>query len=94
MTKIKNKTLALILAAGKGNRMGGDTPKPLVPVMGKPMIKRIIATLKLLPFIDICVIVGHKAEKIKKSLGDEVTYILQKNQKGTGHAVKKSQKII
>jgi len=94
LTKIKNKTLALILAAGKGSRMGSNTPKALVPVMGKPMIKRILATLKFLSFIDICVIVGHKAEKIKKSLGNDISYVLQKNQKGTAHAVKKAQKII
>ena len=94
MTKIKNKTLALILAAGKGSRMGGADPKPLVLVMGKPMVKRIITTLKVLSFIDICVIVGHKAEKIKQSLGDEITYVLQENQKGTGHAVKKAQEIV
>ena len=94
MIKTKNKTLALILAAGKGSRMCGNTPKPLVPVMGTPMIKRIVNTLNLLSFIDICVIVGHNADKIKRSLGYEVSYVLQKNQKGTGHAVKKAQNII
>ena len=91
MIKTKNKTLALILAAGKGSRMCSNTPKPLIQVMGIPMIKRIVNTLKFLSFIDICVIVGYNADKIKKLLGDEVSYVLQKNQKGTGHAVKKAQ---
>ena len=94
MKNIQNKTVALILAAGKGSRMGTNTPKPLIPIMKKPMIKWIVSTLKDFLFIDICVIVGYKAEMIKDYLGKDLIYVLQKNQKGTAHAVKKAQKII
>ena len=94
MKNTQNKTVALILAAGKGSRMGANTPKPLIPIMKKPMIKWIVSTLKDFLFIDICVIVGYKAEMIKDYLGKDLIYVLQKNQKGTAHAVKKAQKII
>ena len=34
--------LAIILAAGKGKRMGSDLPKVLVPVGGRPMIRYVV----------------------------------------------------
>ena len=74
--------------------MNSDTPKPLIPLKEKPMIKRLVDTLKLFPFIDICVIVGHKAEKIKKYLGDDLIYVFQNQQRGTADAVQKAQTVI
>ena len=47
---------ALILAAGKGSRLGGDTPKPLVLINGKPLIEPIIHNcLALMPEVLVAV---------------------------------------
>lgn len=37
---------------------------------------------------EICLVVGHKAELVKERIGSGVTYVLQEEQLGTGHAVK------
>ena len=74
--------------------MSSDIPKPLVSLKEKPMIKWLVDTLQLFSFIDICVIIGHEGEKIKKYLGNDLIYVLQNKQKGTGHAVKKAGSVI
>lgn len=86
MTRIK----AVILAAGKGTRMKSELPKVIHEAMGKPMVKYSIeAAMEAgAEASDICLVVGHKAELVKKAVGDSVTYVLQKEQLGTGHAVK------
>lgn len=79
---------ALILAAGKGKRMKSDLPKVLHKICGKEMVNHLIDTLRKAEFDDINVIVGNGAEKVKEATKDKnVTYSLQKDQLGTGHAV-------
>jgi len=80
---------AVILAAGKGTRMKSELPKVIHKALGKEMVKYSIdaameagATEQ-----DICLVVGHKAELVKEAVGNEVTYVMQKEQLGTGHAV-------
>lgn len=86
MSRIK----AVILAAGKGTRMKSELPKVIHEAMGKPMVKYSIeAAMEAgAEASDICLVVGHKAELVKEAVGDSVTYVLQKEQLGTGHAVK------
>lgn len=78
---------AVVLAAGKGTRMKSSLNKVMHPVMNKPMIGHIIASLKKSDVDRIVVVVGHGAESVKEYLGDEVEYALQEPQLGTGHAV-------
>jgi len=88
---------ALILAAGEGTRMHPLTltrPKPLLPVGGKPMIKWTIGLLKNAGIADIFVLVGSNEEKIRKALGDEVSYIRQESRDGTAHAVGCAESVI
>ena len=57
---------AIIMAAGKGTRLyplTEETPKPLLPVRGVPMIEGIIQTLIARGITDIVVVVGYKAEQ-------------------------------
>ena len=81
---------AVILAAGKGTRMKSELPKVLHEVLGKPMVEYSIeaATEAGAEAADICLVVGHKAEMVKETVGDKVNYVLQEEQLGTGHAVK------
>jgi UDP-N-acetylglucosamine diphosphorylase/glucosamine-1-phosphate N-acetyltransferase len=80
-------TIALILAAGKGTRMKSDLPKPIVPIKGKPIVQHLIDSFREAGVKDIALIVGYKSDEVKKALGGNLTYIEQKEQRGTGHAV-------
>lgn len=64
---------AVILAGGKGTRLGALTqglPKPLVPVGGKPFILYLIAALKRHDFRDIVLLVGPFVEAYRAALGE------------------------
>lgn len=78
---------AIILAAGKGTRMKSSLNKVMHPVMNKPMIGHIVASLRKSDVNRIVVVVGHDAESVKEYLNDEVEYVVQEPQLGTGHAV-------
>ncbi|PSO45435.1 MAG: bifunctional UDP-N-acetylglucosamine diphosphorylase/glucosamine-1-phosphate N-acetyltransferase GlmU, partial [Parcubacteria group bacterium SW_6_46_9] len=77
----------IILAAGEGTRMGADKPKVLVDMNDKPLIVHLLTELKKtdLTYSPI-IVVGHQAENVQKTLGDEYKYVLQTNQRGTAHA--------
>ncbi|PPI88343.1 UDP-N-acetylglucosamine diphosphorylase/glucosamine-1-phosphate N-acetyltransferase [Candidatus Pantoea edessiphila] len=83
-------TNIVILAAGKGTRMRSDNPKVLHKLAGKPIIKYIIDTAKSINKHKIYIVYGFKGELIKKTLNNEssITWILQKEQVGTGNAIK------
>lgn len=81
---------AVILAAGKGTRMKSDLPKVIHKALGKPMVQYSIDAAREAgaALEDICLVVGHKADMVKEVVGKDVTYVLQEEQLGTGHAVK------
>ncbi len=80
---------ALILAAGQGTRIKSDLPKVLHKVCGKEMVNHVIDTLRKADIADINVIIGKGSELVKeKTSSREVSYSLQSEQLGTGHAVK------
>lgn len=76
----------IILAAGKGTRMGQEIAKTLTMVGNKPIIFHILANIK-----NICkkptIVVGFKRDEIIKKVGKLAKYIVQDKQLGTGHAV-------
>ncbi len=78
---------SLILAAGKGTRMKSDLPKVVHLCDGKPMVHYVIEASKEAGAQEVCVIVGYKADEVKESIDEEVRYVLQTEQLGTGHAV-------
>lgn len=89
---MSQKIKILILAAGHGKRMKSELPKVLMPLHGKPLIAHVISSLRQ-SGIDgkPIVIVGQQRELIIKTLGDDCEYIVQEEQKGTGHAVMVAQ---
>ncbi|WP_313526539.1 bifunctional UDP-N-acetylglucosamine diphosphorylase/glucosamine-1-phosphate N-acetyltransferase GlmU [Anaerotignum sp.] len=79
---------AVILAAGEGTRMKSKMPKVLHEVLNKTMIDYVIDTAKSCGAEEVCVVVGHKADEVKAAIEkDGVSFALQSQQKGTGHAV-------
>ncbi len=79
---------AIILAAGEGSRMKSNKPKVLHEILNKSMADYVIDTAKACGAEEICVVVGHKAEEVKAGIKAEgVSFALQEEQKGTGHAV-------
>ena len=63
----------MLLAAGRGERMRpltDATPKPLLPVGGKPLIEWVIERLKLADVVDLVVNVSHLAAHVENTLGD------------------------
>ena len=78
----------VILAAGKGTRMRSSLPKVLHPVAGRPMVSHVIDTAHQLGAEAVHLVYGHGGELLQKRLNDaQVTWVLQAEQLGTGHAV-------
>ena len=64
---------ALIIAAGRGTRLSPASrglPKPLVPVLGVPIVDRALAALRSVGVDDVVVTVGHEGQRIRDHLGD------------------------
>jgi bifunctional UDP-N-acetylglucosamine pyrophosphorylase/glucosamine-1-phosphate N-acetyltransferase len=81
----------IILAAGKGTRMHSDLPKVLHKVAGKAMLAHVIDTAQQLSPDAIHIVIGHGAEHVKETIQNEtITWCLQEQQLGTGHAVQQA----
>lgn len=78
---------AVILAAGQGTRMKSRLPKVVHKVCGRCMVSHAINAAREAGAKEICVVVGHGADVVKSMIEDDVTYVLQDKQLGTGHAV-------
>ncbi|MBN2104020.1 NTP transferase domain-containing protein [bacterium] len=81
------KTIAVILAAGKGTRMKSELPKVLHTLMGTPMVNYVIQACRNAKTDDIVLVIGHQANLVRETLGMDFTYVEQTQQLGTGHAV-------
>lgn len=82
-------TATVILAAGKGKRMKSDLPKVLHKMLGRPMIEHLLETIRTLAIDRTVVVVGHQADMVQEILSkidDSLDFVLQVEQKGTGHA--------
>lgn len=80
---------SLILAAGQGTRIKSDLPKVLHKVCGKEMVNHVVDTMRKANIDDINIIIGKGADLVKeKTSSRDVSYSLQEEQLGTGHAVK------
>ena len=78
----------VILAAGKGTRMRSSLPKVLHPVADKPMVGHVIDSARQLGASNIYVVYGFGGDALKARItGDDLTFVEQVEQLGTGHAV-------
>ncbi|MDG1163668.1 MAG: bifunctional UDP-N-acetylglucosamine diphosphorylase/glucosamine-1-phosphate N-acetyltransferase GlmU [Burkholderiales bacterium] len=78
----------IILAAGKGTRMKSKQPKVMHKLAGRPLLDHVVDTAKSLTPKNIIVVVGHEEKTIRDYYGESsMTFVSQKKQLGTGHAV-------
>lgn len=81
----------IILAAGAGKRMKSPVAKVLQPVGGTPMLGHVISTARRLNPRSITVVYGHQGDEVRAAMANEpVTWALQTEQLGTGHAVREA----
>lgn len=77
---------AIVLAAGKGTRMKSDVPKVLHEVCGRAMLWHVLRSLRAAGIDDILVVTN---DELESQIDDfEVRSVVQRQQLGTGHAVK------
>ena len=84
---------AVLLAAGKSTRMKSETPKVLHEVCGRPMVDHVLDAARGAGASRLVVIVGHKADIVQAALShhSDVSFALQAEQLGTGHAVQQAE---
>jgi len=98
---------AVILAAGKGERLSKrksklnteSTPKPLIPLLGLSLIERAILSAKESGIYDFVIVVGHRSEEVvkyveakQKRLGVNIEFVEnEKWEKGNGVSVLKAR---
>jgi len=81
----------VILAAGEGKRMKSALPKVLQPLAGRPLLQHVIDTARTLEPAAIYVVYGHGGERVRTALEREpVTWTLQAERRGTGHALRQA----
>lgn len=82
---------AVILAAGQGTRMRSDTHKVLHPIAGRPMLLHLLDRVDALGPERTVIVLGKGREQVQAALqGKAVSFAVQEEQKGTGHAVQQA----
>ncbi|MEZ4389337.1 MAG: NTP transferase domain-containing protein [Candidatus Krumholzibacteriia bacterium] len=86
---------AVVLAAGKGTRMKSDKAKVLHELAGRPLLAHVLATARAAGVSRTVVVVGHQADRVREACaGDDVEFVLQQPQLGTGHAVQMAAPVL
>ncbi|MFN5010172.1 MAG: bifunctional UDP-N-acetylglucosamine diphosphorylase/glucosamine-1-phosphate N-acetyltransferase GlmU [Gammaproteobacteria bacterium] len=87
----------VILAAGQGKRMNSALPKVLQPLAGRPLLGHVLDAARALEPAAVHVVYGHGGEQVRAALDAELkaaaprsSWVLQAEQKGTGHAVQQA----
>lgn len=83
------RPIAVVLAAGKGTRMGSDLPKVVHEAAGKPLVRWVVDSLLAAGVGEVIVVVGHRAPLVEECLRgiEGVSFVVQREQRGTGDAV-------
>jgi len=81
----------IILAAGQGTRMHSEIPKVLHELAGRPLLAHVIACARALKPARIHVVYGYGGRQVPDGLAEaNVEWVLQAEQKGTGHALRQA----
>lgn len=94
---------AVVLAAGEGRRMRPLTytrPKVMLPLAGKPILEHLLLGLREAGVTKFTFVVGYCADRVREYFGNgnrwgvEISYVLQKRQLGTAHALGSAEAFI
>jgi bifunctional UDP-N-acetylglucosamine pyrophosphorylase/glucosamine-1-phosphate N-acetyltransferase len=88
------KSIAIVLAAGQGTRMRSESPKVLFSLAGRPMIYYALDAVREATTEPPVIVVGFGAEEVRQSVGETVRYAVQREQLGTGHAVRQAEHLL
>jgi NDP-sugar pyrophosphorylase family protein len=103
MSRDDPSILGVILAAGKGARIHPFSeryPKPILPILGKPLIQHQVECLREIGVRRVIVVIGHLGFEIVRTLGDgrsldvEIEYVDQGPTLGIAHAVSKLEPLV
>jgi bifunctional UDP-N-acetylglucosamine pyrophosphorylase/glucosamine-1-phosphate N-acetyltransferase len=78
---------AVVMAAGEGKRMNSKHSKVVQVAAGKPLVCWVADALREAGAQEQVYIVGFRQEEVRSALGEDVAFVLQEQQLGTGHAV-------
>jgi dTDP-glucose pyrophosphorylase len=93
---VTDELMGVILAAGKGTRMrpfSEHWPKPILPVLGKPLMAYQLEMMAALGIRRVVVVIGHLGHEVVRALGDgsrwgvAIDYVEQEEMLGIAHAV-------
>lgn len=94
---------AVVLAAGEGQRLRPFTAlksKVMIPIVNKPILQYVIEALSMNGITEVLLIVGYGQEHVQdyfgsgEQFGVHIKYIVQKQQIGTGHALKQAKEAV
>lgn len=90
-----SRPAAVILAAGLGTRMRSKRAKVLHKLMGKPLVRHVVDTVRDAGVQKIVVVIGYDADAVRATVGDDdVQFVVQDEQLGTGHAVMQARSVL
>lgn len=90
------KLAGVILAAGLGKRMNSFTPKVLHEIYGTPMLQHVLLRIHELKPQKVIVVVGKHFKEIKDAVrhADSISFVHQRDAKGTGDALLKAKQAL
>jgi bifunctional UDP-N-acetylglucosamine pyrophosphorylase/glucosamine-1-phosphate N-acetyltransferase len=95
MRRPRDPLTVLVLAAGQGKRMRSRKIKLLHEVAGRPMVVHVLEAARVLRPDRLITVIGYQADDVRAAtehLSDE--FVVQKEQRGTGHAVLQAAKLL
>lgn len=85
--QISRELAVVVLAAGKGTRMKSEVPKVIHAVLGRTVLGWVLAAAGPLGAARTIVVVGHGADQVRATIGDQVETVVQQHQRGSGDAL-------
>ena len=86
-SEVRREMSVVVLAAGQGTRMKSGRAKVLHEICGLPMLAHIQRLAEGMGAVRLIVVVGRDATEVERVCSDGTEFVLQQQQKGTGHAV-------
>lgn len=87
MREERREFAAIVLAAGRGKRMGSALPKVLHQIGDKSMVEWVIQTARKAGAARVVVVIGYGRDQVVSVLPSDVETAVQDRQHGSGHAV-------